>query len=301
MPEYPDIVVYLERLTAMLSGQVLRQVRLASPFLLRTFEPRMESIFNRRIIGFERIGKLIVFVFEDELYLVLHLMIAGRFHWRPRPCAIPARIGLAAFDFAQGTLLLTEAGTQKRAAMHLVKGRQALNMFDAGGLDVMEASESEFRQRLQQENHTVKRALTDPRLLSGIGNAYSDEILHRARLSPFLLTQKMSAAQISELYRAVRDVLLEWCARLRQEAGNGFPEKVTAFRDDMAVHGRYGRPCPVCGTMVQRIRYAGNEANYCPGCQTGGRLLADRALSRLLKDDWPKSLEELEAKYRGAP
>ncbi len=298
MPEYPDIVVYLERLSAMLSGQVLRQVRLTSPFLLRTFEPRIESIFNRRIIGFERIGKRLVFVFDDELYLVVHLMITGRFHWRPNQCAIPVRIGLAAFDFAHGTLLLTEVSTQKRASLHLVRGRVNLQMFDAGGLDVMVASEGEFRERLTKENHTLKRALTDPRLFSGIGNAYSDEILHRAQLSPVQLTQRLSEQQISRLYQSTQATLQEWTERLRAEAGDSFPEKVTAFRDDMAVHGRFGQRCPVCGTAVQRIRYADNETNYCPTCQTDGKLLADRSLSRLLKRDWPKSLEELEAKFR---
>lgn len=298
MPEYPDIVIYLERLSAMLSGQVLQRMRLASPFLLRTVEPPIECIFQRRILGFERIGKRIVFVFEEEFYLVVHLMIAGRFHWRKAHSAIPARIGLAAFDFDHGTLLLTEAGTQKRASLHLVRGKMALEAYDAGGLDVMVASRLEFEQRLVQENHTLKRALTDPRLFSGIGNAYSDEILHRAGLSPVQLTRRLSELQIDRLYRATRAILQEWTERLRAEAGDGFPETVTAFRDEMAVHGRFGKRCPVCGTSVQRIRYADNETNYCPTCQTGGKLLADRALSRLLKQDWPKSLEEMETKIR---
>jgi len=303
LPEYPDIIVYLERLEALLTGQLLQHVRIASPFLLRTADPPIQEIVHKKVIGFQRLGKQIVFHFEEQYYLIFHLMIAGRFHWRTTGSAIPARIGLAAFDFPNGTLLLTEAGTKKRASLYLIRGEFQLLTFDAGGLDVLLASLAEFRARLLSENHTLKRALTDPRLFSGIGNAYSDEILHRARLSPLQLTQKMSDHQIEQLYWTTRATLLEWAARLRAEAGDGFPEKVTAFRNDMAVHGRYGQPCPVCGTPVQRIRYAENETNYCPTCQTDGRLLADRSLSRLLRSDWPKNIDELEAhirKSRGA-
>ncbi len=282
----------------LVKGQVLHQVRLASPFLLRTVDPPIEAIKNKAILGFERIGKRIVFVFEDELFLVLHLMIAGRLHWREKGCGIPAKIGLAAFDVINGTLLLTEAGTQKRASLHLVRGRNNLHYFDQGGLEIFDASFEAFKVRLLSENHTLKRSLTDPSLFSGIGNAYSDEILHRARLSPVQLTQKMADQQIERLYEATRDTLLKWTERLRVETGDGFPEKVTAFHEGMAVHGKYGKLCPVCGTMVQRIRYASNETNYCPLCQTGGKLLADRALSRLLREDWPRSLDELEDKNR---
>ncbi len=303
MPEYPDIIVYLERLNALLLGQALQQVRIASPFLLRTVEPPIQAIVSKKVIGFERLGKQIVFAFEDEFYLIFHLMVAGRFHWRACGSAIPAKIGLAAFDFANGTLLLTEAGTKKRASLHLIRGEFQLLTFDAGGLDVLQASLAQFKSRLRAENHTLKRALTDPRLFSGIGNAYSDEILHRAQLSPIMLTNRITDTQIERLYQATQATLIEWASRLRAEAGDGFPEKVTAFRNDMAVHGRFGKPCPICGTKVQRIRYAENETNYCPTCQTGGRLLADRSLSRLLRSDWPKNLEELEAqalKLRGS-
>lgn len=282
----------------LVKRQVLHQVRLASPFLLRTVDPPIEAIKNKVLLGFERIGKRIVFVFEDELFLVLHLMIAGRLHWREKGCGIPAKIGLAAFDLTNGTLLLTEAGTQKRASLHLVRGYENLHYFDQGGLEIFDASFEAFKVRLLSENHTLKRALTDPKLFSGIGNAYSDEILHRARLSPVQLTQKMTDQQIERLDKATRDTLLKWTERLRAETGDGFPEKVTAFHEGMAVHGKYGKPCPVCGTMVQRIRYASNETNYCPLCQTGGKLLADRALSRLLREDWPRSLDELEDKNR---
>lgn len=237
-------------------------------------------------------GKRIIFVFENDLFLVFHLMVTGRFHWREQACKIPAKIGLAAFDFPDGTLLLTEAGTKKRASLHLVKGRSNLiARYDLGGLEIFDASLEEFKNRIMQENHTLKRALTDPGLFSGIGNAYSDEILHRAKLSPMQLSQKMNDEQIERLYQAIKETLIEWTERLRVEAGEGFPEKVTAFRDDMAVHGRFGKPCPTCATTVQRIRYAENETNYCPRCQTGGKLLADRSLSRLLKSDWPKNIE----------
>lgn len=239
-------------------------------------------------------GKRIVFVFPDAYFLVIHLMIAGRLHWREKGAKTPGKIGLAAFDFSNGTLLLTEAGTKKRASMHLVKGRDQLQEFDAGGLEVLEGSLDDFRKRLQSENHTLKRSLTDPRLFSGIGNAYSDEILHRAGLSPVQLTAKLTDQQIEQLYTAIRNVLLEWTQKLRTETGDGFPEKVTAFHGDMAAHGRFGKPCPVCGTVIQRIRYAENETNYCPRCQTGGKILADRSLSQLLKSDWPRTIEEME-------
>lgn len=303
MPEYPDIIVYLERLEALLMGKELQQVRIASPFLLRSVDPPIQKVVHKKIIGFNRIGKQIVFAFEDEYYLIFHLMVTGRFHWRALGAPIPAKVGLAAFDFPNGTLLLTEAGTKKRTSLHLIRGEFQLLTFDAGGLDVLAAPLSEFKARLLSENHTLKRALTDPHLFSGIGNAYSDEILHRARLSPVILTSRISDAQIERLYRATQTTLMEWANRLRAEAGDGFPEKVTAFRTDMAVHGRFGKPCPVCGTTIQRIRYAENETNYCPKCQTGGKLLADRSLSRLLRADWPKNLDELEAhasKFRGA-
>jgi len=297
LPEYPDIIIYIERLNELLQGRPVQNVRIASPFLLRTFDPPIESIKSKIILNFERIGKRIVFVFEDELFLVLHLMIAGRLHWRDKNFKIPAKIGLAAFDFPNGTLLLTEAGINKRASLHLIKGRLELSTFDQGGLEILDASLLEFKKRIIRENHTLKRALTDPRLFSGIGNAYSDEILHRAKLSPVQLTQKMNDEQIERLFHATRDTLVKWTERLRSEAGDGFPEKVTAFREDMAVHGRFGKPCPTCGATVQRIRYADNETNYCPQCQTGGKLLADRSLSRLLKSDWPRNLEELEERY----
>jgi formamidopyrimidine-DNA glycosylase len=297
LPEYPDIIIYIERLNELLQGRPVQNVRIASPFLLRTFDPPIESIKSKIILNFERIGKRIVFVFEDELFLVLHLMIAGRLHWRNKNFKIPAKIGLAAFDFPGGTLLLTEAGTKKRASLHLIKGRLELSTFDQGGLEILDASLLEFKKRIIRENHTLKRALTDPRLFSGIGNAYSDEILHRAKLSPVQLTQKMNDEHIERLYHRTKDTLVRWTERLRSEAGDGFPEKVTAFREDMAVHGRFGKPCPTCGATVQRIRYADNETNYCPQCQTGGKLLADRSLSRLLKSDWPRNLEELEERY----
>lgn len=296
MPEYPDIVIYIERLSALVTGKMLHKVRIASPFLLRSFDPPIRVIEGKRIIGMERIGKRIVFDFEDDLFLVLHLMIAGRLQWRTQGAGIPAKVGMAAFDFENGTLLLTEAGTQKRASLHLIKGRDKLVHFNLGGLEIFEVNFDEFRKRLVLENHTLKRALTDPWLFSGIGNAYSDEILHRAKLSPVQLTQKMSNEQIEGLFHAIKDALLEWTQRLREEVGTGFPEKVTAFHKEMAVHGKFGKPCPTCGSKVQRIRYASNETNYCPTCQTGGKLLADRALSRLLKQDWPKSVEELEEK-----
>jgi formamidopyrimidine-DNA glycosylase len=294
MPEIPDIVVYLNALRPRIEGQVLERIRLASPFLLRTVDPPISEFRGRRVLGLRRLGKRIVFCLDSDLYVVLHLMIVGRLHWKERGGKIPARVGLAAFDFSTGTLTLTEAGTKKRASLHLVRGQSALASHNPGGLEVLEADESQFRAALLKENHTLKRALTDPRLFSGIGNAYSDEILHRARLSPLALTQRMNQEESTRLFHAVRETLLEWIERLRKEAGDGFPEKVTAFRESMAVHGRFGKPCPVCGTPVQRIIYAENETNYCPRCQTGGKVLADRSLSRLLKDDWPRSIEELE-------
>lgn len=310
MPEYPDVVIYIERLRAYVQGQAVEQIRIAHPFLLRTAVPPIAAIEGRTITGFERIGKRIVFAFEDvpddggmedaagPLYMVLHLMVSGRLWWRKKGISLKAKRNLAALDFVDGSLLLTEASSKKRASLHLVAGREALAEFDRGGLEAMDASLEAFKAALTEENHTLKRALRDPTILSGIGNAYSDEILHRARLSPFLLTEKLSNDQVAQLYTATREILEEWTERLREEVGDGFPEKVTAFHDAMAVHGRYGQPCPVCGTPVQRIRYASNETNYCPTCQTEGRLLADRALSRLLKSDWPRTVEELENRQR---
>ena len=298
MPEYPDIVIYIERLETLVVGHPLEQVRFTSPFLLRTAQPPIDDIKGLVLSGIDRLGKRIVFAFDKAYFLILHLMIAGRLQWKQRDGKIPGKIGLAAFDFPNGSLLVTEAGSIKRASLHLVKGRTELAGFDPGGLEVFEASAEAFREVLVLENHTLKRALTDPHLFSGIGNAYSDEILHRARLSPFLLSQKLSAQQTKRLYDATRETLKEWTQRLREEVGNSFPAKVTAFREGMAVHGRYRKPCPDCGTAVQRIRYATTETNYCPQCQTGGRLLADRALSRLLKKDWPRTVEELEARRK---
>jgi formamidopyrimidine-DNA glycosylase len=297
MPEYPDIIVYLERLQPRIQNQVLERVRLVSPFLLRTFEPPIAAAEGKTVVGLRRLGKRIVMALDSDLFLILHLMIAGRLHWKPRGAKVPGKVGLAAFDFPTGTLTLTEAGTKKRASLHLVHGAAALAAHNPGGIEVLETDEASFRAALVKENHTLKRSLTDPRVFSGIGNAYSDEILHRARLSPLALTQKLSAAEVSRLLHAIRETLLDWADRLRQEAGDGFPEKVTAFRDGMAVHGRHGEPCPDCGTKVQRIVYADNETNYCPRCQTNGKVLADRSLSRLLKDDWPRSIEELEEKW----
>jgi formamidopyrimidine-DNA glycosylase len=294
MPELPDIVVYLDCLEPRVKGQALEKIRLASPFLLRTVEPPITAATGKRILGLSRLGKRIVFSLEDELFLVLHLMIAGRLHWKPAGAKIPGKVGLAAFDFPTGTLLLTEAGTKKRASLYLVKGASELARHNPGGLEVLKADEASFRAALIKENHTLKRTLTDPRLFSGIGNAYSDEILHRARLSPLTLTQRLNPGEINKLFQATRATLRDWTEKLRQETGDGFPEKVTAFRAEMAVHGRHGKPCPVCGTTIQRIVYADNETNYCPRCQTGGKILADRSLSRLLKDDWPRSIEELE-------
>jgi len=294
MPELPDITVYREALERRVAGQVLEAVAVASPFLLRTVDPPLADAAGRRVLGLERIGKRIVFALEGELFLVLHLMIAGRLKWLPPGAKGPGRITLARFDFPAGRLVLTEAGTKRRASLHAVRGRAALAGFDRGGLEPLEVTLPQFAERLRLENHTVKRALTDPRLFSGIGNAYSDEILHAARLSPLTLTRKLSDDDIARLFAAARETLEAWIVRIRADTGEGFPEKVTAFREGMAVHGRYGKPCPDCGSPVQRIRYADNETNYCVTCQTGGRLLADRALSRLLKSDWPRTLDELE-------
>jgi formamidopyrimidine-DNA glycosylase len=298
MPELPDITVYVEQLVPRVVGQTFEGVRLASPFLLRTASPPLSAAQGKKVRGVTRMGKRIIFELEDDLYLILHLMIAGRLHWREHGKAIQGKIGLAAFDFSSGTLLLNEASPKKRAALYLVQGKQALQEFDRGGLEVMDASIDEFRKRLLVENHTVKRSLTDPDLFSGIGNAYSDEILHRARMSPVKMTRTLEEGDVERLFSATRDVLQEWIDRLRKDSAEGFPEKVTAFRKDMAVHGKYNQPCPVCGTRVQRIVHAENESNYCPTCQTGGKLLADRALSRLLKQDWPRTIEELEARKR---
>jgi len=294
MPELPDVLLYIECLKPRIAGQPLERVRLASPFVLRSVSPPISAINGKNIRGLRRLGKQIILEFEDELFLIIHLMIAGRFQWKEKGARIPGKLGLAAFDFPTGTLLLTEAGSKKRASLYLVQGETALASFDRGALEVLDSSLADFRSALTKENHTLKRALTDPRLFSGIGNAYSDEILHRARLSPMKLTSKLSADEISCLHEAARSTLSEWIGRLRDETGAGFPSKVTAFRPEMAVHGRYGEPCPACGSPVQRIVYAENECNYCPTCQTDGRLLADRAMSRLLKQDWPRSLDEWE-------
>jgi len=300
MPELPDITVYVEALNRRIAGATLEDVRLRSPFLLRSVDPPISTVKGKVVVEVRRLSKRIVFVLEDDLFLVLHLMIAGRLKWREAGTKAGGKIDLAAFDFSTGTLLLTEAGSKRRASLHLTRGADALATFNRGGLEVLTATLDEFAERLTSESHTVKRALTDPRLFSGIGNAYSDEILHRAKLSPVKLTRRLTGAETETLFDATRATLLEWTDRLRDETGDGFPEKVTAFRDAMAVHGRYGKPCPVCGSPVQRIRYADNETNYCPTCQTDGKLLADRALSRLLKEDWPRSLEELEEIKQGA-
>jgi len=298
MPELPDVELYLHALRARIEGTRLERVRLASPFLVRTVDPPLAALDGQPVRTVRRLGKRLVWQFENGVFAVIHLMIAGRFRWKPRGAAIPGKVGLAAFDFATGTLLLTEAGARRRASLHLVTGEPALRDFDRGGLEVFDASPAAFAAALTRENHTLKRALTDPRLLSGIGNAYSDEILHAARLSPLQWTSRLAPDDIARLHAATVSVLRAWRDALIAETGDQFPEKVTAFREGMAAHGRYGKPCPVCGTPIQRIRYATNEANYCPTCQTGGRLLADRSLSRLLKDDWPKSLEALEEQTR---
>jgi formamidopyrimidine-DNA glycosylase len=299
MPELPDVAVYLECLAPRIVGERLERVQLRSPFLLRTVEPPLGTVFGARVDGLRRIGKRIVIAVEGARFLVLHLMIAGRLRWRAAGTKLPGKLGLAAFDFSSGTLLLTEASSRQRAALHVVEGEAALAALDPGGIEPLDADLARFRAAVLRERHTLKRTLTDPRILSGIGNAYSDEILHRAKLSPVRLTDQLTADEIARLHAATQETLADFTARIRREVGEGFPEKVTAFRDDMAVHGRYGKPCPVCGTAVQRIVHAENETNYCPTCQTGGKLLADRSLSRLLKEDWPRTLEELEER-RGA-
>jgi len=293
MPELPDITIYVEALERHILGESLDSVRIHSPFVLRTFDPPLDSVRGKKVGEVRRLGKRIALGLDDDLWLVLHLMIAGRLHWKAPGAKLSGKYSLAAFDFSNGTLMLTEAGTKRRASLFLIRGGDALREQDPGGLEPIAATFDEFQAVLRQQNHTLKRALTDPHLYSGIGNAYSDEILHRARLSPLALSQKLTTKEAERLYTASRDVLLEWVERLRAETGDGFPAKVTAFRPGMAVHGRFGEPCPVCGAPVQRIRYADNETNYCPGCQTKGRILADRSLSRLLKDDWPRNLDEL--------
>jgi formamidopyrimidine-DNA glycosylase len=294
MPELPDVLLYIESLRSRIINQPLERVRLASPFVVRSVTPPISAISNRTVRELRRLGKQIVVEFDGGLFLIVHLMIAGRFQWKEPGAKIPGKLGLAAFDFPAGTLLLTEAGSKKRASLHVVQGEQELAAFDRGALEVLGSSLDDFRQALTRENHTLKRSLSDPRLFSGIGNAYSDEILHRARLSPMKLTQKLSAEEIARLHAAACSTLIEWIDRLKTQTGSQFPSKVTAFRPEMAVHGRYGKPCPACGSPVQRIVYAENECNYCATCQTEGRLLADRALSRLLKQDWPRSLDEWE-------
>jgi formamidopyrimidine-DNA glycosylase len=296
MPELPDVEVYVAHLRRRLAGELLEHVRIASPFLLRSVKPPLASVDNKRVRAVRRIGKRIALGLDDDLWMVLHLMIAGRLRWRERGAKIAAKVGLAAFDFAHGTLLLTEASSKKRASLHLVRGESELGALDPGGLEPLDSELSAFAAALRRENHTVKRALTDPHLLSGIGNAYSDEILWRARMSPVRLTQAMTDDEIARLHAATQATLREWTERLAAETGDDFPEKVTAFREGMAVHGRYRQPCPACGAPVQRIAYAENEANYCARCQTSGKLLADRSLSRLMHGDWPKTLDELESR-----
>jgi formamidopyrimidine-DNA glycosylase len=298
MPELPDIELYLHALRPRVVGAPIERVRIGNPFIVRTYDPPIASIEGLAIRDVTRLGKRIVFGFGDDLFMIVHLMIAGRFRWRERGAAIPAKVGLAAFDLPGGTLLLTEAGSKRQASIHLVRGRERLAEHDRGGLEVLETNLETFRARLTADNHTLKRALTDPHIFSGIGNAYSDEILHAARLSPMKQVASLTPEEIERLFETTRDTLTMWIARLKEDAGGEFPEKVTAFRPDMAVHGRYGQPCPVCGQPVQRIVYATNEANYCSQCQTGGRLLSDRALSRLLGKDWPKTLEEMENRRR---
>lgn len=293
MPELPDVTVYVEALEERLVGHKLIHIRFASPFVLRTVAPATEELAGREVIRIRRIGKRIVIELRDELFIVIHLMIAGRFRWESAGAKIPGKIGLAAFDFSNGTLVLTEAGSKRRASIHLVKGEAALRQLDPGGIEPLDATLDQFKTALTRERHTLKRTLTDPHVFSGIGNSYSDEILHRARLSPVQMTTNLTDDEIGRLFAATQSTLTDWTDRLRKERGSGFPEKVTAFRKGMAVHGRYNEPCPDCGTPVQRIVYAENETNYCARCQTGGKLLADRALSRLLKGDWPKSIDEL--------
>ena len=294
MPELPDITLYIDALTPRIVGQPLERVVFRSPFVLRSVEPSPSTIEGKQVTGIQRLGKRVVLELEGGLFVVIHLMIAGRFRWREPGAKAGGKLVLATFDFPTGSLQLTEAGTKRRASVHLVSGAAALDQFRRGGLEVLDSDLPAFAERLTSENHTVKRALTDPRLFSGIGNAYSDEILHRARMSPLALTSRLTDAEIARLHAATGETLREWIDQLQRETGDAFPEKVTAFREGMAVHGRYGQPCPVCGSPVQRIRYADNETNYCARCQTDGRLLADRAMSRLLKQDWPRSIDEVE-------
>jgi len=294
MPELPDVVVYLERLEALVGGETLHKLRLASPWVLRTFDPPVAEVEGKTVTGFRRIGKRLVFELEDDLFVVVHLMVAGRLRMREPGAAIPKKRGLAAFDFDTATFLLTEEGTKKRASIHIVRGEEALAEHDRGGVEPFATTLEQFAEGLRRERHTLKRSLTDAKLFSGIGGAYADEIMHRAKVSPIARTDRLTDDEIARLHAATTEVLGEWVDRLRTEAGDGFPEKVTAFRDEMAVHGKFGEPCPVCGKPVQRIVYASNETNYCAGCQTGGKILADRALSRLLKEDFPRSLEDLE-------
>ncbi|HUQ19033.1 MAG TPA: DNA-formamidopyrimidine glycosylase family protein [Gemmatimonadaceae bacterium] len=293
MPELPDITVYIEALEQRIIGHTLDQIRITNPFLVRSVEPPIRDTEGKRVVAIRRIGKRIAIGFDNDLWIVIHLMIAGRFRWLVRGSKVPGKLGLAAFDFDNGSLILTEAGSTRRASVTVVEGDEALQAVDRGGIEPLECSLEEFAEQLRRENHTLKRSLTDPTLFSGIGNAYSDEILHKGRLSPLRLTSKMSDEEIARLFEATQATLREWIDRLREEARDDFPKNVTAFREEMAVHGRYGKPCPVCETPVQRIRYASNETNYCPRCQTEGRLLADRAMSRLLKQDWPRSIDEL--------
>ena len=294
MPELPDVAVYIEALESRVQGEVLEQLRLGSPFVLRSVQPRPSAVMPKRVTGLRRLGKRIVFELEDDLFVVVHLMVAGRFRWKDSGAKIPGRVGLAAFDFSSGTLILTEASTKKRASIHIVEGEAGLKDHDRGGLEIMDASLEDFKARLTLRNHTLKRALTDAKLFSGIGNAYSDEILFAAQLSPLKQTQRLSDEEIERLYTSTQKTMTEWIEILRREAKDRFPEKVTAFRPEMNVHGKYKEPCTVCGTKVMRIAYAENEVNYCPRCQNEGRLLADRSLSRLLKKDWPKTVDELE-------
>ena len=293
MPELPDVLIYIEALERRIVGQTLQRVRLANPFVLRTVEPTISDVSGKKVVAVRRAGKRIMLALDGELFIVIHLMIAGRFRWLAPGAKIPGKLGLAAFDFANGSLILTEAGSKRRASIHIVRSEESLKDHDRGGLEVLDATLEQFRSALTRERHTLKRTLTDPHTFSGIGNAYSDEILHRARLSPVQLTTNLDDEEIARLYEATKTTLIDWIERLRRETGDGFPEKVTAFREEMAVHGKYGKPCPDCGTPVQHIVYADNETNYCARCQTGGKLLADRAMSRLLHEDWPKNIDEL--------
>ena len=298
MPELPDVELYVHALRERVVGQTLQGVRLASPFVLRSVDPPIGAMADKRVVGVRRLGKRVILALEEDLFIVIHLMIAGRLRWKPPKHKIPGRLGLAAFDFEEGTLLVTEASKKKRAALHICRGTDALREHDPGGIEPLQAEYQAFRAAITERNHTVKRALTDPRIFSGIGNAYSDEILHRAKLSPLIWTQRLTDEQVRRLHAATREVLSEWVQRLISQHGDRFPEKVTAFRPEMAAHGKHGEPCPVCGDPIQRIVFADRETNYCATCQTGGKLLADRALSRLLKGDWPRSLDELESLRR---